>query len=57
MAWQRVLFLETKDALLTRLAGAGKALDRWLETRSLSPRERQIATRVPLAFESDVRSD
>jgi hypothetical protein len=57
MAWQRVLFLETKDALLTRLAGAGKALDRWLETRSLSPRERQIATRVPRAFESDVRSE
>jgi hypothetical protein len=46
MAWQRVRFLETKDALLTRLAGAGKALDRWLETRSLTPRERQIATCV-----------
>ena len=57
MAWQRVRFLETKDALLARLAGAGKALDRWLETRCLSPRERQIATCVPLAFESDVRSE
>jgi DNA-binding CsgD family transcriptional regulator len=34
---------QTKDALLTRLSGAGAALDAWLEQKNLSPRERQIA--------------
>jgi DNA-binding CsgD family transcriptional regulator len=43
LAWQHVRFRETKDSLLTRLTGAGKMLDRWLEARNLSPRERQIA--------------
>jgi len=46
LAWLRGRFLETKNALLTRLAGAGKVLDRWLETSSLSPRERQIVACV-----------
>jgi len=41
-----VRFRETRHALLTRLSGAGKALDRWLETRNLSPREREITARV-----------
>lgn len=35
-----------KDALLTRLASARNALDRWLEKSLLSPRERQIAVCV-----------
>jgi DNA-binding CsgD family transcriptional regulator len=43
LAWLQVRFRETKDALLTRLTGAGDVLDRWLEGRNLSPRERQIA--------------
>lgn len=43
LAWQHVRLRATKDALLTRLTGAGETLDRWLETRNLSPRERQIA--------------
>ena len=46
LAFLRIRFRETRDALLTRLAGAGTELDRWLETTSLSPRERQIAARV-----------
>lgn len=36
-------FLETRIAPLTRVAGDGEALGRWLQTRDLSPRERQIA--------------
>jgi DNA-binding CsgD family transcriptional regulator len=43
LAWLQAWFRETKDALLTSLAGAGNVLDRWLEGRNLSPRERQIA--------------
>jgi len=43
LAWLQVRFRETKDALLTRLTGAGDVLKRWLEGRNLSPRERQIA--------------
>jgi len=43
LAWQQVRFRETKDALLTRLAGAGDKLAHWLESKKLSPRERQIA--------------
>jgi DNA-binding CsgD family transcriptional regulator len=46
LAWLRSRFLETKNASLTRLAGAGQALDDWLETSPLSPRERQIVVRV-----------
>ena len=43
LIWLRRRYLDTGNALLTRLAGAGPALDRWLETTNLSPRERQIA--------------
>lgn len=46
LALLRARFQETKNALLTRLTGAGKALADWLETRNLSPREREIAARV-----------
>jgi DNA-binding CsgD family transcriptional regulator len=43
LAWLHVRFRETKAALLTRLTGAMEILDRWLEIKNLSPRERQIA--------------
>jgi DNA-binding CsgD family transcriptional regulator len=43
LAWLQARFRRTKDTLLTRLAGAGDILNRWLETQNLSPRERQIA--------------
>lgn len=43
LAWQTVRLRQTKNALLTRLAGAGDELERWFEGKSLSPRERQIA--------------
>jgi DNA-binding CsgD family transcriptional regulator len=46
LAWLQARFRETKAALLTRLNGAGEILDRWLEIRNLSPRERQIARYV-----------
>ena len=46
LAWLRGHFFETENALLTRLAGAGRPLDHWLGTRNLSPRERQIAASV-----------
>lgn len=46
LIWLQMRFQESKTALLTRLAGAGKALDRWLESKNLSPRERQIVARV-----------
>jgi DNA-binding CsgD family transcriptional regulator len=46
LAMLSVRLKETRHALLTRLAGAGRELDRWLETRNLSPREREIAARV-----------
>jgi DNA-binding CsgD family transcriptional regulator len=46
LIWLRRRFLDTRNALLTRLASSGPALDRWLETRNLSPRERQIAVCV-----------
>jgi len=43
LVWLHLRFRETKDTLLTRLSGAVATLDRWLEIKSLSPRERQIA--------------
>jgi DNA-binding CsgD family transcriptional regulator len=43
LAWFQARFRETKDAPLTILAGGGDVLERWLEGRRLSPRERQIA--------------
>ncbi|MDH4195783.1 MAG: helix-turn-helix transcriptional regulator, partial [Candidatus Aminicenantes bacterium] len=46
LALLRGRLLEANVALLTRLAGAGKALDRWLETGNLTPREREITARV-----------
>jgi len=46
LIWLQKRFNETKKALLTRLAGAGPALDHLLETRNLSPRERQIVACV-----------
>ena len=46
LIWLDRRFLDTRNALLTRLAGSGPALDRWLETMNLSPRERQIAACV-----------
>jgi DNA-binding CsgD family transcriptional regulator len=46
LVWLRGRFLETRNALLMRLAGAGKAIDHWLETTGLSPRERQIVVCV-----------
>jgi DNA-binding CsgD family transcriptional regulator len=46
LAWLQGRFRDTKDAQLMRLTGAGEMLDRWLETRNLSPRERQIACRI-----------
>jgi DNA-binding CsgD family transcriptional regulator len=52
LAWQHARFRETKDALLTRLSGAGEMLDRWLEAGNLSPRERQI-TRCVLEGKSN----
>jgi DNA-binding CsgD family transcriptional regulator len=42
LAWLGAHLRETRSASLTSLAGAGEALDRWLERRTLSPRERQI---------------
>jgi hypothetical protein len=46
LIWLRRRYLDTGNALLTRLAGSGPALDRWLATTNLSPRERQIAACV-----------
>lgn len=46
LVWLRRRLLDTGNAVLTRLAGLGAGLDLWLETRGLSPRERQIAVCV-----------
>jgi len=46
LVWMNGRFRKTKNALLTGLAGAGAALDRWFESKGLSPREREIARRV-----------
>jgi len=42
LIWLRRRLLDTGNTVLTRLAGLGAELDLWLETRGLSPRERQI---------------
>ncbi len=52
MFWLEGRFRETKSALLTRLAGDLQILDPWLETKGLSPRERQI-TRCVLEGKSN----
>jgi DNA-binding CsgD family transcriptional regulator len=46
LALLRAHLAQSRDVPLTRLAGAGQALDRWLEAGNLSSREREIATRV-----------
>lgn len=46
LIWLGGRLKETRTASLTRVAGAGDVLDRWLEANGLSPREGQIVARV-----------